>query len=87
MINDEKILEIIDKTDIVSLVSEYIPLKKKGSGFVGLCPFHNDSHPSFSVSPTKKIAKCMTCGGGGNPITFLKEIKKIEFEEAAIILA
>lgn len=87
MISKEQITEIIDKTDIVDLVSQYVQLEKSGAGFRGLCPFHSEKTPSFMVSPTKKIAKCMGCGVGGNPITFLKEIKKISFEEAAIELA
>lgn len=87
MISDEKFQEIIDKTDMVSLVSEYVELTKKGSGYFGLCPFHNDSSPSFSVSPEKKIAKCMSCGEGGNPINFLRKIKNISLIEAASILA
>ncbi len=87
MISDEKFQEIIDKTDIVSLVSEYVDLTKKGSGYFGLCPFHEDSSPSFSVSPDKKIAMCMTCKSGGNPITFLKKIKNISYIEAAAELA
>ncbi|MCR5786431.1 MAG: DNA primase [Acholeplasmatales bacterium] len=87
MIEQEKINEIIEKTDIVSLVSQYVQLSKAGSDFKGLCPFHNEKTPSFMVSPSKKIAKCMGCGKGGNPITFLKEVKNISFEDACIELA
>ncbi|MFI3251830.1 MAG: DNA primase [bacterium] len=87
MVSDEKFQEIIDKTDMVSLVGEFVELTKKGSGYFGLCPFHDDSSPSFSVSVDKKIAKCMSCGGGGNPVTFLKKIKKISTNEAISILA
>ena len=83
MISEEKIAEIIDKTDMVSLVSEHVQLQKRGKNYFGLC----DQSPSFSVSPEKKIAKCMSCGEGGNPINFLKKIKNITFEEAAYILA
>lgn len=87
MISDEKIREIVDKTDIVSLVGEYVELKKKGKNYFGLCPFHDDENPSFSVSPEKKIAKCMSCGEGGNPINFLRKIKNISFDQAAKELA
>jgi len=87
MIPQEKIKEIIDKTDIVALVSEYIQLTKSGSDYKGLCPFHEEKTPSFMVSPSKKIAMCMGCHTGGNPITFLTKIKKISFEEACIELA
>ena len=87
MISEEKITEIIDRCDMVGLVSEYVTLQKRGKNYFGLCPFHDDSSPSFSVSPSKKIAKCMSCGEGGNPINFLRKIKNISFEEAAILLA
>lgn len=87
MIDEKVINEIIDKTDIVSLVGEYVKLTKRGKNYFGLCPFHDDSNPSFSVSPEKKIAKCMTCGEGGNPINFLRKIKNISFNEACSELA
>lgn len=87
MISQEKINEIIDRTDMVGLVSEYVTLQKRGKNYFGLCPFHDDSSPSFSVSPSKKIAKCMSCGEGGNPINFLKKIKNCSFEDAAYLLA
>ena len=77
MISEEKIAEIIDRTDMVGLVSEYVTLQKRGKNYFGLCPFHDDQTPSFSVSPSKKIAKCMSCGEGGNPINFLRKIKNI----------
>ncbi len=85
---DNKILdEINDKVDIVSLVSEYVELHKVGKNYSGLCPFHNDTHPSFSVSPEKNIAKCMSCGEGGRPINFYRKIKNISFDQAASELA
>ena len=85
---DNKTIELInEKTDIVSLVSEYISLEKAGKNYRGLCPFHNEKTPSFSVSPEKNIAKCMGCGEGGRPITFLSKIKNISFDEAASDLA
>ena len=87
MISEEKIAEIVDCTDMVGLVSEYVTLQKRGKNYFGLCPFHDDQTPSFSVSPTKKIAKCMSCGEGGNPINFVRKIKNISFEEACFYLA
>jgi len=87
MIEQDKIQEIIDKTDIVSLASEFVSLRKAGSDYKGLCPFHEEKTGSFMVSPSKKIAKCFGCGGGGNPIKFLMSIKHIKFEEACIELA
>ncbi len=87
MVSKEQIASIIEKTDIVELVSKYVNLQKSGSGYKGLCPFHDDNSPSFSVSPSKKIAKCMSCGEGGNPITFLMKIENISFNEALSILA
>ena len=87
MIGQDKLQAIIDKVDIVDLVSEYVKLEKKGRNYFGLCPFHQEKSPSFSVSPTKKIAKCMGCGEGGNPIRFLSKVENIGFEAAAVKLA
>ncbi len=87
MLDERQIQEIVDKTDIVGLVSEFVTLSKRGKNYFGLCPFHDDSNPSFSVSPEKKIAKCITCGEGGNPINFLRKIRNISFEEACSQLA
>jgi len=64
IIEDKLIREINEKTDIVELVSEYIELEKAGKNYKGLCPFHDDTNPSFSVSPEKNIAMCMTCKEG-----------------------
>lgn len=79
--------EIIEKTDIVALVSPYVKLTKKGKNYMGLCPFHEDKSPSFSVSTEKHLAKCMACGEGGNPITFYQKIKNVSFNQAAKALA
>ena len=85
---DQKLIdEINEKTAIVDLVSEFVTLAKRGKNFMGLCPFHQEKTPSFSVSPEKNIAKCMSCGEGGSPINFYKKIKNISFEESAAILA
>ena len=82
MSTDNVINEILEKADIVEVVSDYIKLDKKGSNYVGLCPFHNDNNPSFFVSPTKKLCRCMVCGTGGNAITILERLAKIGKKEA-----
>lgn len=79
--------EIVAKSDIVSVVSEYVPLKRKGSNYQGLCPFHGEKTPSFSVSPNKQIFHCFGCGKGGNVFKFLMEIEGIPFLEAVEKLA
>lgn len=84
---DEVIQRVKDATDIVSLVSEYVPLKKAGSSYKGLCPFHQEKTPSFVVSPTRNSFHCFGCGKGGNAITFLMEMEKSPFPEALKILA
>ncbi len=78
---------IIESTDIVQLVSEFVPLQKSGANFKGLCPFHNEKTPSFTVSPDKKIAHCFSCKKGGNAIQFLMDIKNITFNQAINELA
>lgn len=85
---EEKLIqEINEKTPILDLVSEFVSLSKRGKNYMGLCPFHQEKTPSFSVSPEKNIAKCMSCGEGGTPINFYRKIKNISFEEAAQDLA
>ncbi len=79
--------QINSATNIVDLVSQYVSLQKSGKGYKGICPFHNDHSPSFSVSIELNIAKCMVCGEGGGPIKFLSKIKKISSIEAAKELA
>lgn len=79
--------EILEKADIVDVVSDYIKLEKAGSSYKGLCPFHNDSNPSFFVSPSKKICRCMVCGEGGNAVTILEKLAKISHKEAINRLA
>jgi DNA primase len=74
--------DINEKIDIVKVIGEHINLKKKGNSYVGLCPFHQDSNPSLSVHPTKKIFKCFVCGAKGSAISFVQQIKKITFLEA-----
>jgi|GEM_PF-5681296 len=85
---EDKIIESVnERTNIVDLVSEFVTLSKKGNNYVGLCPFHSDTTPSFTVNPQRNICKCFSCNEGGGPITFLQKIKKITFNEALGILA
>ena len=86
-IPDEKIIEIREASDIVDLISGYLTLKKKGKNFFGLCPFHNEKTPSFSVDPTKQMYHCFGCHKGGNVITFLIDYEKMTFIESVEFLA
>ena len=79
--------EIKANVDIVEIVSQYVALKRKGSNYFGLCPFHNEKSPSFSVSQNKQIFHCFGCGAGGDAIGFLKKIENISFGEAVEMLA
>lgn len=84
---DKIVEQIINQTDIVEVISEYVELKKRGKNFVGLCPFHNEKTPSFNVSPEIGIYKCFGCGKAGNVITFLIEYNGMSFIEAKKELA
>lgn len=84
---DYVIQEVIDKSDIVEVISEHVALKRSGSNYMGLCPFHNEKTPSFSVSPQKGIFHCFGCGEGGTVITFLMKIENLTFLEALKVLA
>ena len=74
--------QVRDTAEIYDIVSEYVDLKQRGNNFFGLCPFHNEKTPSFSISPEKEIFHCFGCGAGGNSITFLMDYEKISFIEA-----
>ena len=87
MIPEETIEQIRQASDIVQVVGEYLRLKKRGRNFVGLCPFHTEKTPSFSVSPEKQIFYCFGCGKGGNVFSFLMEHEKMSFVEAVRLLA
>jgi DNA primase len=86
-IPENKIDEVRTAADIVEIISGYVTLKKRGRNFMGLCPFHNEKTPSFSVSPEKQIFHCFGCGKGGNVFTFLMEHEKFSFIEAIKSLA
>ncbi|MBE4908010.1 DNA primase [Bacillus luteolus] len=86
-IPEETIEKIRHSVDIVDVISEYVQLKKQGRNYFGLCPFHGESTPSFSVSPDKQIYHCFGCGAGGNALSFIMDIDGITFTEAAKRLA
>lgn len=83
----DAIEEIKNRLSIVDVIGDYIKLEKKGSSYVGLCPFHDDHNPSFSVNEPRKMYKCFVCEKGGNVYTFLQEHLKISFREAVLMLA
>ena len=85
--SDDIIEEIISSNDIVDVVSQYVTLKRSGRNFLGLCPFHKEKTPSFSVSPDKQIFHCFGCGVGGNVIHFVSKIESINFRESLEMLA
>lgn len=85
--SDELIEEVRMKNDIVDVISGYVRLQKKGSSYFGLCPFHNEKSPSFSVSRQKQMYYCFGCGAGGNVFTFLMEYENLTFVEAVQMLA
>lgn len=86
-INSETVQRILDTAQIVDVVSDFVSLKRSGSGYKGLCPFHNERTPSFSVSPSKNICKCFSCGKGGSPVNFIMEMEQMSFSEALRYLA
>ena len=85
--SDNVIEEIISSNDIVDVVSQYVTLKRSGRNFLGLCPFHKEKTPSFSVSPDKQIFHCFGCGVGGNVIHFVSKIENLNFKESLEMLA
>ena len=84
---DELVEEVRMKSDIVDVISGYVKIQKKGSSYFGLCPFHNEKSPSFSVSPGKQMYYCFGCGAGGNVFTFVMEYENYSFPEAVKLLA
>lgn len=85
--SEELIDDIKNSNDIVDIVSQYVILKRSGRNFFGLCPFHKEKTPSFSVSPDKQIFHCFGCGAGGNVIHFISKIENVDFKESLEILA
>ena len=87
MIDDITRQRILDTAQIVEVVGEFVQLKKRGANYTGLCPFHNEKTPSFSVSESKGIFKCFGCGKAGNVVNFLMEHEKISYADALRWLA
>lgn len=85
--SDELIDEILASTDIVEVINEYVPLKRRGANFLGLCPFHKEKTPSFTVSSDKQIYKCFGCGQGGSVIQFVSKLENLDFRETLETLA
>lgn len=85
--SDEVIEEVRSRNDIVDIVSQYVKLKRSGSSYVGLCPFHNEKTPSFSVSQSKQFYHCFGCGAGGNVFNFVMQYDNCTFQEALQMLA
>ena len=85
--SDDIIEEVRMKNDIVDVISQYVKLTRKGSSYFGLCPFHNEKTPSFSVTPAKQMYYCFGCGNGGNVFTFVMEYENFTFGEALKYLA
>ncbi|MGL4617519.1 MAG: DNA primase, partial [Chroococcidiopsis sp.] len=86
-LHPDTVEQVKQRADVVDIVSEHVVLRKRGKDFVGLCPFHDEKTPSFSVSPGKQMYYCFGCGAGGNAITFLMELGKTSFSEVVLDLA
>ena len=87
MIDQATVDRIIDAAQIVDVVSDFVTLRKRGVNYTGLCPFHNEKTPSFSVSPAKGLCKCSSCGKGGNAVHFIMEHEQLSYYEALKYLA
>ncbi|MFN4284963.1 MAG: DNA primase [Lacibacter sp.] len=87
MISQNTIQQILNRTDIIEVIGSFVKLKKRGANYLGLCPFHNEKTPSFTVSATKEIYKCFGCGRSGNTISFLMEHEKLSYADALRWLA
>lgn len=86
-IDQQTVQRILDTADIVEVVSDFVTLKRRGANYIGLCPFHNERTPSFSVSKSKGICKCFSCGKGGSAVNFIMELEQLTFNEALRYLA
>ncbi|MDE7154248.1 MAG: DNA primase [Muribaculaceae bacterium] len=86
-IDQETVQRILDAADIVDVVSDFVSLKRRGANYIGLCPFHNERTPSFSVSKSKGICKCFSCGKGGSAVNFIMQLEQMSYQEALRYLA
>lgn len=87
MIDKATVAKILDTADIVEVVSDFVSLRRRGANYIGLCPFHNEKTPSFSVSKAKGICHCFSCGKGGSPVNFIMEHEQLSYYEALKYLA
>lgn len=87
MIPEQKVREVLERTSIVEVVSEYVQLRRSGANFLGLCPFHAEKTPSFNVNPAREIFHCFGCGTGGNVFSFVMKMEGLSFPEAVKMLA
>ena len=86
-LHPDTIAAVKDRVDIVEVIGDYVVLKKRGKDYLGLCPFHDEKTPSFSVSPVKQMYYCFGCGAGGNAFKFLMELGKRSFSDVVLDLA
>lgn len=86
-IDQETVQRILDAADIVDVVSDFVKLRRSGANYKGLCPFHNERTPSFSVNKARNICKCFSCGKGGSPVNFIMEHEQMSYQEALRYLA
>ena len=86
-IDQETVQRILDTADIVDVVSDFVKLRRSGANYKGLCPFHNERTPSFSVSKSRNYCKCFSCGKGGSPVNFIMELEQLSYQEALRYLA
>lgn len=86
-IDQETVNRILDAADIVEVVSDFVKLRRSGANYKGLCPFHNERTPSFSVNRARNICKCFSCGKGGSPVNFIMEHEQLSYQEALRYLA
>lgn len=87
MYSEDLIDDVLSATDIISLINDYVPLQRRGANYLGLCPFHKEKTPSFTVSPEKQIYKCFGCGEGGNAFSFIAKLENLDFRETLELLA
>jgi len=87
MIDRQTVDRILDAAEIVDVIQEFVPFKKRGVNYLGLCPFHNEKTPSFTVSPSKEIFKCFGCGKAGNAVNFIMEHEHLNYPDALKYLA
>src|SRR5215813_2004508 len=87
MISQDKIAEIRNRASIVEVISDYVTLKRSGRNYMGLCPFHGEKTPSFSVSPERQFYNCFSCKAGGDVFRFVMELEKLSFPQAVELLS